>query len=168
MKENEEKTLLYGGQTAQKCDPQIMFRGEIDSLHARAVYVCAYAKQYGYHDVISGTEDIVRVTRELMRAEAMKEEPQVDAILGIALPELRKISHHPKSELGTEHYLPDENTDVMTAQLNLLRTDVRRAERCACAAGGENPVCKAMCMVLNRLSSAVYILMLENRISRMI
>ena len=166
MRENESKTVLRGKSAVEKSDPQIMLRGEIDGLLARAVMTCAYAKHVGYTEIVSGTEDIVRVIRELMRCEALGETPCVTEILGMSLDELRTASQKPKSELGLEHYIPDAETDLMTAHLNLLRTDIRRTERAACAAEKGNPADAGIQMVLNRLSSAAYILMLENRANR--
>ncbi|MDL2237355.1 hypothetical protein LJC56_05955 [Christensenellaceae bacterium OttesenSCG-928-K19] len=163
MKGNESKTQLRGKETVFKDDVCIMLRGEIDSLMARAVITCAYAKQYGHTDIISGTEDVVRVLREITRSEALGEPCEAGEILGMDFEELRTVSQHPKSELGAEHYFPDENTDMMTAMLNMLRADVRRAERQCVEAMDEHPAAASMQIVLNRLSSAVYILMLESR-----
>jgi ethanolamine utilization cobalamin adenosyltransferase len=166
MEKNEGATLLYGKETVEKDDPQIMLRGEIDSLYARAVYTCAFVKQYGRVQVTGGMEDIVRVVRELMRAEATCQRPEVGGILGMDLDEVRHVSHHVNAELGLEPYMPDENTDEATALLNLLRTEIRRAERAAVYAGGDNPANEQIQLVLNRLSSAAYILMLESRAER--
>lgn len=164
MKGEETNTLLFGKKTAQKDCPEIMLRGELDCLMAQAVLVCAYAKQYGHVDIIGGTEDIVRVVRELVRSEALGEPPDVEEILGMDFEELRHVSHHPKTELGADHYFPDENTDMMTALLNLLRTDIRRAERACVGAKDDGPANGEIQLVLNRLSSAAYILMIENRL----
>ena len=166
MKGNEKLTSLNGKENVEKDDPQIMLRGEIDSLYARAVYTCSFARQYGYTAVLSGLEDIVRVVRELMRAEAMGDPPQIDSVMGMELEELRHVSHHIKSELGLEPYMPDEHTGEMTALLNLLRAEVRRTERAAVYVREDGSVNKDIQLVLNRLSSAAYILMLENHADR--
>ncbi len=161
MIECESKTILRDSETVRKDDPQIILRGELDSLYAQSVCICVYADKYGYKDIISGTQDILRVIRELIFAEAEFNKPNVDSILGMTLNELREVSNNPKSELGLEHYLPDENADMMTAQINRLRTDIKRAERAAWAAE-ENGVNDTIGLILNRLSSAAYILMLES------
>lgn len=162
MRGDEKKTVLHGSECVGKDHPRIELRGEIDSLYARAVYVCAFARQYGYTEIISGLEDIVRVVRELMRAEALDEPPNAGEVMGMEPDELRHVSHHTKEELGLEPYMPDEQTDEMTALINLLRTDIRRTERAAVAAGEYGAAADGVQLALNRLSSAAYILMLEN------
>ncbi len=162
MRGDEKKTSLFGSECVGKNHPRIELRGEIDSLYARAVHVCAFARQYGYTEIISGMEDIVRAVRELMRAEALRVEPEIDGIMGMELDELRDVSHRTKEELGLETYMPDEHTDEMTALINLLRADIRRVERYAVSAGEDCPADAGIQLVLNRLSSAAYILMLEN------
>jgi ethanolamine utilization cobalamin adenosyltransferase len=161
MRGDEKQTSLRDGVTISKGDPLIGLRGAIDSLHAKAVYTCVFAKQYGYADVVAGMEDVVRVTRELMRSEALDEPPDIKDILGMGLDEIRLVSNNPQTELGIPHYMPDENADEMTALLNVLRTEVRDAERIAAGIGG-GETADGIQMVLNRLSGAVYILMLEN------
>lgn len=166
MREKEDKTILRGDEIVSKCDPRIELRGQIDSLLAQAVLNCAYAEHYGYTNVTLGAKDMVRVIRELMRAEATGKETQVRTILGMDFEELRDVSNNPREELGVQHYLPDENTDLMSAHLNILRTEIRRAERTACCLEDDSKEMRAMRLVLNRLSSAAYILMLECRSER--
>ena len=166
MRDNEGKTSLRGQEIVSKCDPRIELRGQIDSLLAQAVLNCAYAEHYGYTNVTLGAKDIVRVVRELMRAEATGEKPEIKTILGMSFDELRDVSNNPREELGVQHYMPDENTDLMSAHLNVLRTDIRRTERTAWCLEDDSPQMEALRLVLNRLSSAAYILMLECRSER--
>lgn len=149
-----------------KTDPRIRLRGRLDSLHARAVLACAYATRYGYTNIIMGTGDIVRVTAELVHAEATGKKPEIRTILGMTMDELREASNHPRSELGLDHYYPDANCDLMTAHLDMLRTQTRETELDFCAAP-DDPVCQEIQFVLNRLSAAAYILMLECRSERL-
>lgn len=163
MRESEECTILRGNDVVAKCDPRIEFRGQIDELSAEAVLTCAYAERYGYTNVLLGAQEIVRVMRELTRAEATGEAPNITSILGMTMDELREVSHHPQTELGLPHYVPDESTDLMTAHINVLRTKIRSVERQCCCLEGD---WKEMQLILNRLSSAAYILMLESRSER--
>lgn len=166
MRDNEGKTSFRGQETVSKCDPRIELRGQIDSLLAQAVLNCAYAEHYGYTNVSLGAKDIVRVIRELMRTEATGEKIEIKTILGMTFDELRDVSNNPKEELGVQHYMPDENTDLMSAHLNILRTDIRRVERMAWCLEDDSEQLQATGLVLNRLSSAAYILMLECRSER--
>lgn len=166
MKGNESKTQLNSKDLISKSDPQIMLRGEIDSLFARAICTCAHARQYGHTEILSGLEDIVRVVRELMRAEATMDIPQVEEILGMGLEEVRYVSHNVTTELGLSPYMPDEYTNEMTALINLLRAEIRRVERAAVSVEIQSPCVEGIQLVLNRLSSAAYILMLESNTTK--
>lgn len=166
MREDEERTVLRGSETVSKCDPRIEFRGGLDSLLAQAVLNCAYAEHYGYTNITLGAQEIVRVVKELTRAEAKGEAPEITSMMGMDLDELREAANHPKTELGLDHYYPDEHIDLMTAHLNILRTDIRRVERTCCCLEDDSKEMKAMRLILNRLSSAAYVLMLECRSER--
>lgn len=161
MREDEERTVLRGDEIISKCDPRLEFRGQLDSLLAQAVLNCAYAEHYGYTNITLGAQEIVRVTKELVRAEAKGQAPEIASIMGMSLDEIREASYHPKTELGLDHYYPDEHIDLMSAHLNMLRTDIRQAERACCCIDDDSKEMKAMRLILNRLSSAAYVLMLE-------
>ncbi len=162
MKGCEDKTCLYGGETVCKDHPQIRLRGEIDSLLAYAVYALAFAKERGDRQAADDLRDVVRVIRELMRAEACAVPLELNGMIGLTLDELRDYSYHPQQYLGAGHVFPDENSDMMFAVLNLLRTKVRQAERICIAAGLGAYANASIQKGLNRLSSAVYIIMLKH------
>lgn len=165
MTGDETKTSLRADIVVDKKDVRIARRGALDGLLARAVLNCAYAEHFGYTNITMGTKDLVRVMRELVRADAADEEPEVKTMLGMTLDEIREVSQRPRKELGLDHYYPDENCDLMTAYLNVLRTDIRAAELLFCGED-ENDVTRSIQFLLNRLSSAAYILMLECRSER--
>ncbi|MEG0356305.1 MAG: hypothetical protein RR504_01570 [Christensenellaceae bacterium] len=162
MKNNESITSLYGHDTVKKDSPQIMLRGEIDSLLARAIAVCAYAKGNGFDEIYADASEIVHIIKMIMNSEASACEIDITEILKMTLDELREVSYNPKKKLDADHYFPDENSDMMTANLNLFRTDIRRTERYCVAAGLENSSNRCIQKVLNRLSSAVYIMMIKH------
>ena len=169
MEGSERETILRSDQIVKKDSAQINLRGEIDSLYAQALFTCAYARQYGYTDILSGLEDIVKAVRAVMTAEATDKAPEISHIIGLDFDELRRISNNPKAELGIEHIIPDElTTDDMTALINVLRTRARQAERAAAAACEADDTIsnEAVLTTLNRLSSAAYILMLEHIAAR--
>lgn len=166
MRGDEGRTVLRGDETVGKCDPRIEFRGQIDALLAQAVLNCAYAEHYGYTNVTLGAQEIVRAIRELMRAEATGEAPEITSIMGMTPDELREASYNPRAELGLDHYYPDEHIDLMTAHLNILRTEIRNVERTCWCLEDDSKEMQAMGLILNRLSSAAYLLMLECRSAR--
>ncbi len=164
MKNNESRTCLYGNETVSKDHPQIMLRGEIDSLLAYAVYALAFAKERGEILVADDLKDIVGVIRCIMNAEACAHAPRVDHMIGLSFDELREYSYHPRKYLQTDHDFVDEDSDMMCAVLNILRTKARQAERLCIAAGADAYANESIQTVLNRLSSAVYIIMLKHNI----
>lgn len=169
MEGSERETILRGDRIVKKDNAQINLRGEIDSLYANALFTCAYARQNGYTDILSGLEDIVRAVRTIMTAEATDKVPELSAIIGLDFNELRQISNNPKAEIGIDHIFPDElTTDDMTALINVLRTQIRKAERSAVTAYEEHGTVsnESIITALNRLSSAAYILMLEHIAAR--
>lgn len=165
MKDDEKKTELRGGQYVEKASPEIKRRGRLDKLMAQAVLTAAYAEHFGYTNVVMGARDVVRVIGLLQSAEAKDEVSDVRSILGLTFDELRSTAANPRMEIGLDPYYPGSDTDLMTAYLNLLRAETRSVELAWCEAP-ETDVNKKIQLVLNRLSSAVYILMLECRSER--
>lgn len=165
LRGDETQTELRPGQPVSKTLPDIKLRGRLDSLMARAVLTAAYAEHFGYSNINMGVKDIVRVVRVLQTAEALDEVPQVGSILGLTFDELRAACSNPRAELGLDHYSPGSDTDLMTAYINMLRVEARSVELDFCAAPATE-VYSAIQTILNRLSSAAYVLMLECRSER--
>ena len=73
---------------------------------------------------------------------------------------LHEMSHHVREHFGFDHPTPSADMDRLALRLNLLRTQVREAERLAVDAfppdNGQARV--DIVRTLNRLSSAVYVL----------
>ena len=164
MKYSEPTTCLYGSETARKDDPQIMLRGEIDSLLAYAVDALAFAKERLEQTVACDLKDIVCIIQKVMSAEACSQPVKIETILGLSLEELREYSCHPQKYLQTKHIFPGEDWDRITSVLNILRTKVRQTECICIAAGLDAYANESIQKILNRLSSAVYIIMLKHSI----
>lgn len=165
MRDDEKRTSLRGDEVVDKVSSEIQLRGRLDSLMAQAVLTAAYAEHFGYTNITMGAKDVVRVVGELQTAEARDTVPEVRSVLGFMLDELRDIANNPRAELGLDPYYPGPDTDLMTAYLNVLRAEVRSVELAYCAAP-DTEVNRTIQLVLNRLSTAVYILMLECRSER--
>ena len=85
------------------------------------------------------------------------------SLWGLSEEEIHQRSHYPERYYGLGHILPHPDMGRWAAELNLLRTLVREVELCACRAfaslDGEGGVTRPdFIRVLNRLSSALYIL----------
>lgn len=164
MKGNESKTWLKKGTVCGKGDQAIAFRGAIDSLYAESIWACTIAKDAN-RAAFGGLAEISKVIGNLMRCEALCESTEFSGVFGLSGDALRDVSQNPKKHLGQDHFWPDENATPLMAALNRLRTEVRRCEREAVRA---YPECEdwqvSIIACLNRLSSAVYILMLKLRL----
>ena len=77
-------------------------------------------------------------------------------LFGIDEDEIHTRSHNPEKYFGLGHILPDKDMKRESAELNLLRAIVRETELSACCAFDDDNL--KICHVLNRLSSALYVL----------
>ena len=155
----ESMTHLYGDVLVEKTHPRIGFRGAMDTLEAE-ILLCQLAvpekrKELG---------EILGLSREILRCEVLEEPLGEKKLCGFTAEELRKRSHFPGEYYGQPHFMPEYGDGEGILRLNRLRCAVREAERKAVAAfqgpGGKltrEDIPKA----LNRMSSAVYLLMIE-------
>ena len=140
----------------QKTSPRIEFRGKLDSLNAHIVFLQALSQN---HEYISDLEEVRQIIRRLQACEAGETEFSGEFRLwGLSEDEIHYRSHNPAKFFGRGHILPHHDMQKESAGLNLLRTLVREVELCAWRAFRESDPLR-LCHVLNRLSSAVYILM---------
>lgn len=137
-----------------KCDLRLELRGRLDSLNAQIILFQAYSQNQEY---ILDLEDVRKVIRILQRSEAAEKVFDGKLILfGIDEDEIHKRSHNPEKFYGLGHIMPHYEMKKEAAELNFLRTLVRETELCSCKVF-ENDELKIN-HVLNRLSSALYIL----------
>ncbi len=164
MLNSEHSTSLHDAEVVAKNHPQICFRGEIDCLYAEALYVCVYSKEQNLGEIHRQIVHICHVIKKLMAIEAEQTSQKVDDIIEMDSKWLRTVSNNPKTHIGTDHYLPNENDDMMLILLNKLRAKIRSTER-ACVNADVNYGANACLQEsLNRLSSAIYIMMLRYKL----
>ena len=157
----EDMTHLRGNLLVPKTHPRIAFRGRLDSLMAQVIEVQWAAADRGDGQVAEALEEILGCIRSVLAAE-VKEEPMGElCLLGLDSAGLRRVSHHVKEEIGISHPVPHYRMGSTAVALNRLRTQVREAELAAAAAFESPEGCTRRDIVeaLNRLSSAVYILL---------
>ena len=139
----------------QKNSSRIEFRGKLDSLNAQIVFLQALSQN---HEYISDLEEVRQIIRRLQACEAGETDFSGKFTLwGLSEDEIHSRSHNPAKFFGRGHILPHHDMQKEAAALNLLRTLVRETELSAWRAFGESDPLR-LCHVLNRLSSAVYIL----------
>lgn len=157
-------TALNSGERVSKSDPRIQFRGSLDGLIARLLLlISAPEGRLGGSLLRRGAEELLGGAQALFAAEVKQELPAEWRCLGFSEEELHRISHRPKQFFGRGHLLPKSGHPTSLLELNRLRTEVRTLEleaTRAAEARPENRVWQAICRRLNRMSSAVYTLML--------
>lgn len=151
----EQFTHLNGDVLVPKNHPRIGFRGAIDTLEAELLLCAPFTKELG---------EILALARHLIRCEVMGEPVQWDTLCGLNEEELRERSHRPQEFYGQPHFMPGVSDGATVLQLNRCRCAVRAAELAAAHAfiDGDG-VCSRpdILKALNRMSSMVYILMIQ-------
>lgn len=150
----EHMTQLYGNELVFKDHPSIVFRGKLDSLQSKILEVQVMADRDKCQKLVDEIQEILRFVRNILKAEVINEKIENISILGLKEEEVREMSHNPKKHLGVEHILPDYKMGELVIGLNAIRSSVREAELSSISLERKD-IIKA----LNRLSSAVYVMM---------
>ena len=158
-----------------KNDPRLLFRGKLDSVIAQAVLTQIQLTQTPSDALAPIMPQLSRYMADVRSAlgNVLKAEATGETMSGVALGNLsaeaiHKMSHHPLKYLGHEHLVPDEKQGMQVALLNLLRAQIREAELYAAQIyiTRDFRVKRPDIMqALNRLSSAVYVLMLVTHLA---
>lgn len=147
-------TSLNSSERVSKSHPVIELRGRLDSLNAQIIFFQACSDNPGY---ISDLEELRKLITRLQRCEALCETFGGPFVLwGMTEDEIHTRSHQPGRFYHRGHVLPHHDMGREASSINLIRTSIREAELCACRAYDEDTY--GIIHVLNRLSSAAYIL----------
>ena len=157
QKKPETKTLLRARELVDKTHPQIEFRGKLDSLVAKTVETQIFADEQNDNAIAEDLEDLLAFLRLVQRVEVTGEPLGEIRLLGLCSEQLRHDSQQVKEVFGIDHPMPGRALGRMGAALNSLRAAVREVELSALRAFGEDRM--DIAEGLNRLSSAVYILL---------
>lgn len=158
-KKPDTLTHLTADTLVAKNDPRLAFRTVLDSTIALTVWLqieLAEPWQPWLTDIRSRLGNI-------MRADALEEPLAAQSIAGFSEAQLHRLSHQPLRYLGHDHLVPEARHGHDVALLNLLRSKVREAEVTAAQVfiTPQFAVQRADIMqALNRLSSAVYVMMI--------
>jgi ethanolamine utilization cobalamin adenosyltransferase len=155
----EQLTHLSGAELVSKTHPRIRFRGKLDTLEAETVLFMA--RNSGSERLCNDLKDIISLLRRVMRAEVTDEPLGEFSLLGLDPSQLRDYSHHPEKYYGVKAMtVPDSSLGCLYVELNLLRAKTRETEIAAVEAfSGGGVEREDILTALNRLSSAVYIMM---------
>jgi len=153
----EHMTHLNAQMLVPKTHPRIAFRGAIDTLEAQLLLCQSLGAE-------SKLQDALDLARELIRCDVL-EEPVAEKLLGgMDQKALRERSHRPQDFYGQPHFMPSGKDSPLLLQVNLARAMARNAELAAVHAFSDregNPTRPDILQALNRLSSYLYIIMIE-------
>jgi ethanolamine utilization cobalamin adenosyltransferase len=159
-KKPEHMTHLVGNKLVPKDHPRIAFRGKLDSLEADIILLQSDLHERGYNDIVKDLDNILNLVRQILSAEVNDKPLEPVILLGMDASALQKNSHNMKEYIGFDHPVPDYHMGGIAARLNVLRTRIRETELAAVNTfrtdkGYER---EDILLMLNRLSSAVYIM----------
>ena len=153
----EPMTHLNGDTLVPKTHPRIFLRGKLDSLES-ALILC----QLQLPALTQPLGELLAQTRRILRCEVLEEPLKGVRLLGLTEEELRRRSHIPQEYYGVPHFMPEASDGETIARLNRLRCQVRETELAAAAAFPEGQR-EDLLQALNRMSSAVYLLMIQQK-----
>lgn len=149
------RTNLNAHETISKADPRIELRGRLDELNARIIVIQTHSMN---QHLINDLEEVREVIIKLLKCEVKGENFGELVLWGLHEDEIHTRSHNPAKHYDIGHIMPHRDMKRDAAEINLLRTIVREAELSACRAFGDYDPGRII-HILNRLSSALYILM---------
>lgn len=155
----EHMTHLNGDILVEKTHPRIAFRGAMDSLQAEII-LCQLIVPKG---ISRQLQELLELSRELIACDVLDKPVVWDKLLGLSPQELRSRSHRPQDYYHQPHFMPEATDGEAMARLNRLRCAIRSAELAACHAFTTKEGCHRpdILEALNRMSSAVYLLMIQ-------
>ncbi len=161
----EHYTHLRGDILVPKTHPVIAFRGAMDALQAELLLAQAavppdFAEQVG---------QVLALSRNILRWEVMQEPAKTGLLCGLTEAQQRAHSHSPQDYYGQPHFMPAYTDGAAILQLNRARCAARRAELAAVRAFTDaegRPVREDLLTALNRMSSMLYILMIQLKAKR--
>ena len=160
-KKPEHMTHLNAEILVPKTHPRILFRGKMDTLEAELI-LCQLADGA----LSDSVGEILSLARTILRCDVLNE-PLADAPLcGLSEEEQRRRSHFPQDYYGQPHFMPSAADGLPIARLNRARCAAREAELAAADAFSDregNPTRPDLLRALNRMSSMLYILMIQQK-----
>ena len=157
----EHTTHLLGASVVSKTHPRIELRGRLDELNARIILVQAQARAAGVESLEADLEEVRGRVTGLIACEVRDAPCEELTLWGLSEEEIHQRSHYPDRYYGLGHIQAHPDMGRWAAEVNLLRALVREVELCACRAFSDEKGSVSrpdIVKVLNRLSSALYIL----------
>ena len=157
----EHMTHLQGDILVPKTHPRIRFRGAVDTLEA-AILLC----QQQVPQMQKQLQQILELARRLIRCDVLDEPVGEYTLCSLTQQEQRNRSHFPQKYYGIPHFMPSAEDSRTVLELNRVRCVARQTELAAmeafCDREGQ-PTRPDILQALNRMSSMLYILMLQEK-----
>ena len=158
----EHMTHLSGNVLVLKTHPRIRFRGKMDALEGELLWCALHVDG----QMRKNLEEILHLARVLIRCDVLEEPAPEEKLCGLTAQELRSHSHRPQDYYGQTHFMPEVGDGERILRLNRCRCAAREAELAAAAAFTDengNAVRTDILRALNRMSSMLYILMIQEK-----
>lgn len=156
----EHMTHLNSDVLVSKLHPRIAFRGALDTLEAELIL----AQQAAPKEAAAQLGEVLALARQIIRCDVLEEPLKAEKLCGLTEEEQRQRSHRPQEFYGQAHFMPEYTDGQAIARLNRARCAAREAELQAVAAFTDregNPTRVDILRALNRMSSMIYILMVQ-------
>ena len=153
-------THLNGHILVKKSHPRILFRGAIDTLEAELLLAQA---ELGLKEPL---QEVLDAARALIAADVLEKKVEEILLGGMGQEQLRKRSHFPQEYYGQPHFMPQADDGIKILRLNRCRCAARQAELQAVQTFADqdgNCTRPDIVQALNRLSSYLYLLMIEEK-----
>ena len=157
----EHMTHLNAEVLVSKNHPRIVFRGKLDTLEAELL-MC----QLDLPELSGKLGEILTLARKIIACDVLGKPLETQTLCGLTQEQLRRYSHYPQEYYGQPHFMPQHTDGETIVRLNRLRCHVREAELAAVNAflAGEGVVSRVdILQAMNRMSSMLYILMIEQK-----
>ena len=157
----EHMTHLNGEYLVPKNHPRILFRGKLDTLEAELI-LCQLASG----QLAKPVGEILALARQLIRCDVLEEPVVSEKLCGLTQTDIRTRSHFPQDYYGQPHFMPGVEDGAVIARLNRARCAAREAELAAVEAFSDregNPTRTDILRAMNRMSSMLYILMIQRK-----
>ncbi len=150
----ENYTHLRSNVLVSKTHPVIAFRSAVDTLQAELLLAQAAVPETLRKDV----GEVLQLARNLIRWDVLQEPAQLGKLCGLSEEQIRNRSHRPQEAYGIPHFMPAYTDGPAILQLNRARCAARSAEL---AAAHAYPQRTDLLQVLNRMSSMLYLFMIQ-------
>ena len=157
----EHMTHLNGEFLVPKTHPRIVFRGKMDTLEAELI-LC----QLEDPTLAEPVGQILSLARQIIRCDVLEQPVPEGKLCGLTEQEQRERSHRPQDFYGQPHFMPAAADGKALLQLNRARCGARAAELAAVAAFSDregNPTRPDILKAMNRMSSMIYIVMVQRK-----